>query len=141
MTLCGLLEIDTALIGPEDNAGVDLAERMWAAANRPSTRRALLVFLERFLVVCKEQGYLYAKIFLRRKRELQRGDWEPNQSSPVPSQPITAAGSLSADVCPICKGQGWKLSAPSQPNSGYVPCKCSAGDAHRKQLSAWGMCA
>jgi hypothetical protein len=98
VTLCKLLEIDTTLIGPEDHAGLGLVERMWTAAGRPTTRRELLVFLERFLVACKEQGCLYAKIFLRRKRELQRGDWEPRRNSAAASQPIAVPASTSAKI-------------------------------------------
>jgi hypothetical protein len=98
MTLCKILEIDTTLIGLEDHAGLGLAERMWTAAGRPTTRRELLVFLERFLLACREHGYLYAKIFLRRKHELQRGDWEPKRNSAAASEPINVPASTSGKI-------------------------------------------
>ena len=102
MTLCSLLEIKLSLVNPEDHAGVMLAERMWNTAGQPATRRELIALLERFIVECGKNGYSYAPIFLRRKREMQRRDWAPRETQH--EEPV---GRVAADACPECKGLGY----------------------------------
>jgi hypothetical protein len=51
-------------------------------------------FLEGFLCSCTRDGYSYAPIFLRRKRELQRGDWKPRQDAPKEQFDPTCGGKI-----------------------------------------------
>ena len=80
-TLRRILEIEPRWIGTADFQSLERAERLWMEAGRPKERVPLMNFLECFLRSCVRDGYTYAPIFLRRKRELQRGDWKPRQNS------------------------------------------------------------
>jgi len=93
-TLRRILEIETKWIGTADYESLDRAERLWIAANRPTERIALMSFLEDFLRSCARNGYTYAPIFLRRKRELQRGDWKPRQDAPKAQYDPTCGGKI-----------------------------------------------
>jgi len=117
MTLCSLLEIKLSLVNPEDHAGVMLAERMWTAAGQPATRRELIALLERFIVECGKNGYTYAPIFLRRKREMQRRDWAPRETRH--EEPTMQ---VAADACPECKGIGYVAAADGASGSLCKPC-------------------
>ena len=93
MTLCSLLEIRLSLVRPEDRAGLEAAERMWSRAGKPTTRRELIAFLEQFLTTAVAESYGYPAIVLRRKREMQRGDWAPQAKRDAAEPPDTAVTS------------------------------------------------
>jgi hypothetical protein len=117
MTLCKLLEIKLSLVNAEDHAGVMLAERMWDRAGQPATRRELIDLLERFIVECGKNGPSYAPIFLRRKREMQRGAWAPRET-----RQEDPAVNVAADRCPECKGRGYLAAADGKHGSLCKPC-------------------
>ena len=93
-TLSRILEIETKLIGTADYESLGRAERLWLSANRPTERVALMNFLEDFLRSCARDGYNYAPIFLRRKRELQRGDWKPRLATSETQYDPTCGGKI-----------------------------------------------
>ena len=126
MTLTETLQLKEHFLKFEDLRALDYCEKRWQQAGYPTERWELINFLERMLRELQANGSGYPKVLLLRKKEIQRKAF----TIETPTVDKTAE-----DTCPICKGQGWKLSG----TGGYVPCGCSAGDAHRKQLSAWGM--
>jgi len=130
MTLTKTLQIKERYLKFEDMRALDYVEKRWQEAGCPVKRWELINFLERMLQELKAAGPGYPKVLLLRKKEIQRNTFVIATAD---------AAQPAADTCAICKGQGWKTSTPGQPSSGYVPCECSAGDAHRKQLSGWGM--
>lgn len=77
MTLTSLLEIERRFLTDEDERCLLLAERLWAAYGNPQEARELCRTLESILCACERRGLRYPPILLRRKRELQRGDWKP----------------------------------------------------------------
>jgi hypothetical protein len=125
MTLCRLLEIKMSLLRAEDHPAVEIAERAWSKAGRPITRRGLIAFLEAFVTTAVAEGYGYPPILLRRKREMQRGDWAPRETRQEES-----AVEVRADACPTCKGLGFIAAA----NGTGSLCKPCLGRGVRQKL-------
>jgi hypothetical protein len=130
MTLTEALQLREKYLQWEDLRALDYCEKRWQQDGCPTERWQIINFLERMLRELQANGTGYPKVLLLRKKEIQRNAFVIATADVA--QPA-------ADNCAICKGQGWKTSTPRQPSSGYVPCECSAGDTHRKRLSAWGM--
>ena len=77
MTLAAVLEIDENSIDESRyEAALQIAEDVWCADGCP-TGRELIPTLERILGTCQRRRAEYPKILLRRKKELERGDWTP----------------------------------------------------------------
>jgi hypothetical protein len=114
MTLTRLLEIDRALLTPDESRGLALAELLWSRAGRPAEPCALCRALEKILSACQSEGLRYPPILLRRKKELERAAWAPQAAD----EPETAAGE---PACILCGGTG------SIPNPGGLSgrlCEC-----------------
>ena len=131
MTLTETLRINEGYLKFEDLGALDYCEKRWQESGRPMSKWEMVNFLERMLQELKANGPGYPRVLLLRKKEIQRNAFTIEKPN--------VAAKQATDVCPICRGQGWKLAAPSDRNSGYVPCECSAGEPHRKQLLAFGM--
>ena len=114
MTLTRLLEIDRALLTPDESRGLALAELLWSRAGRPAETGALCRALERILGACQSEGLRYPPILLRRKKEMERAAWAP--------QPADEAEDAAGEpACALCGGTG------SIPNPGGLSgrlCEC-----------------
>jgi len=99
MTLTGLLEIDRALLTPDESRGLALAELLWNRAGRPAETVALCRALESILGACRSEGLRYPPILLRRKKELERAAWAPQPAH----EQEAAAGE---PACALCGGTG-----------------------------------
>jgi len=114
MTLTRLLEIDRALLTPDESRGLALAELLWSRAGRPAETGALCRALEKILGACQSEGLRYPPILLRRKKELERAAWAPQAADEAED----AAGE---PACVLCGGTG------SIPNPGGLSgrlCEC-----------------
>jgi hypothetical protein len=97
MTLTRLLKIDEKLVPAECREGFQLAERLWRERNSPREAPLLCALLETILTTCQEHGITYPPILLRRKKEIERGDF-------LFQQPPTFDQN---GVCSKCKGRGY----------------------------------
>lgn len=79
--LTDVLEIDFKLLKCEHNAAMDIAERAWAEAGRPTAPADMIEFIEKVLIACRSCGYEYPPILLRRKKEMIRGTWRPRMQA------------------------------------------------------------
>lgn len=82
MTIEDLLEIELKYIADNEHRALDMLARIWEKQGRPTERLKLIAVLRRTLDRCERLGYTYPKIFLLRKGELTRGEWQPRQSEP-----------------------------------------------------------
>jgi len=111
--LSRLLELDERLLKYENRDSLEMAARLWENLGSPSTRPQLINFLEDFLKACQREGRYYAPILLRRKRELQRGDFQPKpntgtQATPGPITENTVHVEREIDPAVRAKIEGWK---------------------------------
>jgi hypothetical protein len=130
MTLTETLQIKERYLSYEDLRVLAYVESGWRQDGCPVSKWDLVNFLERMLRELTAAGTGYPKVLLLRKKEIQRNAFTIAKAD---------GGKPGAEVCANCKGQGWKASNPARASSGYVPCECPAGEAHRKRLSVWGM--
>jgi hypothetical protein len=73
-----VLEIDKAFFKSNDHYNaMEIAYRTWAELGRPTTRTGLSNVLEQTIKRTLERGHRYPPILLKRKRALDRGEWEP----------------------------------------------------------------
>lgn len=108
-----LLELDVRRLKYEDKESVEVAAGLWEKVGSPRARRELIEFLEKFLKACQGEGRYYAPILLRRKRELQRGDFRPRlitrtQATALPSTETTQRVETETDPAIRAKVDGWK---------------------------------
>lgn len=102
MTLTRLLEIDIRLLRDGEDRGLSYAERVWCDLGEPADPRKLCEALEKILHCCVDEGIGYPAILLRRKKEVERGTWQPKTAPPtVAAQPTGGA------ACPDCGGKGF----------------------------------
>ncbi|HUO61004.1 MAG TPA: hypothetical protein VMU24_10075 [Candidatus Acidoferrales bacterium] len=73
-----LLEMDPRLVNDEKySCALKYAEQLWLQASSPTDPPKLLSILRKILDGCSRQRLMYPKILLRRKADLQRGEWKP----------------------------------------------------------------
>jgi hypothetical protein len=107
MTLTRLLGINRRLIRHEDDRGLRLAEEMWKSQGAPSECSALADTIETILQRCAEEGVVYPPFLLKRKKQLERGAWVPEQKSRSPeSDSLPSEGD---SKCSKCGGSGLVL--------------------------------
>jgi len=92
--LKNLLGIERRFLRDYEYASVDLAQQKWEDAGQPADRVGLINFLENFMRSCVKEHFTYAAIFLKRKRELQRGDWKPGQQKTAAPCDPTCGGKI-----------------------------------------------
>jgi hypothetical protein len=80
MTLTRLLDINEALLNDLDVRGLTFAEILFQEAGAPSEKQALCKAIENILVKCQQEGVPYPAVLLKRKKQLQRGEWEPQHA-------------------------------------------------------------
>jgi len=114
MTLTRLLEIDRALLNPDEQRGLALAECLWDRAGRPTEAAALCPTLEAILGACCREGLRYPPILLRRKKELERRAWAPRARA-------EPSGSPGDPGCALCGGVG---SIPNPDGRSGRLCEC-----------------
>ena len=110
-TLRRILEIESSWIAEADFESLERAERLWVEAKRPTERVTLMNFLEGFLRSSVRDGYSYAPIFLRRKRELQRGEWKPRQDGTGPECDPTCGGKIPREWIQQAEKEFWQKAA------------------------------
>ena len=119
MTLIRLLEVNVKLILPEDSRALDLAEIVWRKRGCPTTQAELTDLLERVLKLCAREGIPYPKIILKRKKQLERGEWSPNAPQPATSR---STGGTTQTGCSQCGDTGYRLT----PERRFYLCECGA---------------
>lgn len=80
MTLTSLLEIQPQCLTDLDERSLCAAEELWRRAGSPKEPAKLCEAIETILNELVNMGLGYPKILLRRKKELERGDWGPRQA-------------------------------------------------------------
>ena len=94
-----LLKIDLQLLGEGDGPALVILEDAWEAELRSTQPEKLIRILKATLDRCKLRGITYPRIFLRRKGELTRGEFQP--SVPItPGAPIKFAAPQHPKVSP-----------------------------------------
>ena len=85
-----ILKIDLQLLGEGNGPALLILEDAWEAEGRSTQPEKLIRVLKTTLDRCKLRGITYPRIFLRRKGELTRGEFQP--SVPItPGAPIKFA--------------------------------------------------
>jgi len=108
MSLRRLLELNRELVRPEAHESLDLAERIWIARGSPEDPEELAEALEVVLQRCVNRGINYAPILLKRKKQLESGQWKPRTGDPpAHAVPGTPASASMPGACPHCNGSGW----------------------------------
>lgn len=118
MTLTETLQLEEKYLQFEDMRALEYSEKRYREAGEPTERWQMINFLERTIQELKRNGIGYPKVFLLRKKELQRQQFT-----------IRPHGAANPDEC-SCIG-GWLLAGK--------PCSCPKGESHRAQLRKWGM--
>jgi hypothetical protein len=75
--LLRLLEVDGDRIPNKCAAAVKYMQGRWEELGSPTEPKDLEEFLDKMLRFCPTVGYVYPKIYLKRLKQLQRGEWEP----------------------------------------------------------------
>ena len=83
MTLQELLEAKKNLLTGEEKAAVLLGELIWTRNGQPTRLKELIPVLELILDECLRLSYRYPPIFLKRKKEMERGVWTPAAKKPI----------------------------------------------------------
>jgi hypothetical protein len=78
MTLAELLEVDVSRFPVKSGPAALYIERRWVEKGAPSTCKELAAFLDEILRFCPTLGFTYPKVFLKRLKQLQRGEWAPH---------------------------------------------------------------
>jgi hypothetical protein len=79
MTLNSILEIEHRYIDYQDERGLEYAEQFYQQSGAPSEPRALSGVLEKILLRLQSEGIPYPKILLKRRKQLQRHEWQPRK--------------------------------------------------------------
>ncbi len=69
-------------VADSEQRALELLAEIWERQGHPRERLKLIAVLRRTLDRCERLGYGYPKIFLLRKGELTRGEWQPRQPDP-----------------------------------------------------------
>jgi hypothetical protein len=77
MDLLELLKVNRDWLPRESWKAVSLCGRTWDQLGCPTTPAALINFLDQALKSCVQFEVQYPKIFLKRLKQLQRGEWSP----------------------------------------------------------------
>jgi hypothetical protein len=77
MTLLEVLEANTDRLPARARRAVAFLERKWAEKGRPLEPDTLQEFLDSELKFCSEVELRYPGFYLRRLKQLQRGEWQP----------------------------------------------------------------
>jgi hypothetical protein len=72
-----VLKIDLQLLGEGNRPALVILEAAWEAEGRSTQPEKLIRVLKRTLDRCKLRGITYPRIFLRRKGELTRREFQP----------------------------------------------------------------
>jgi hypothetical protein len=80
MSLRGLLELESRLLDERHETAMRFAESAWMNAGSPRERRPLIALLESVIVGCNDRGLEYPSVILKRKKQLERGDWTPRKT-------------------------------------------------------------
>lgn len=80
MSLQTLIEVDGKFFDPQHQKAMWFAESAWERSGRPTDRRTLITFLESIILRCHDEGLEYPPVFLKRKKQLERGDWTPREA-------------------------------------------------------------
>jgi hypothetical protein len=118
MTLTQTLQLKEKYLQFEDMRALVYCERRWKEEGCPTERWQVINFLEKMLrELLKEQG-AYPKVLFFRKKQIQRHEFEIQQSGETPQGGCSCIGGYLSDgtVCP-----------------------CPKGEPHRAQLRRWGM--
>lgn len=116
MTLIELLKIERDGMDAASLSGLRFAERIWAEMGRPIEREILVRFLESFLARCVAVQIRYPKILLRRKKEIERGDFQ------LKSALLPASVPLEPGACPRCGGRGFTCGPGADTGSLCMAC-------------------
>ena len=120
MTLTRLLGIEARLLSKAARGSMEFAEEIWTMHGRPVDGPSLVEVLEEVLQSCRDAHIRYAPILLRRKKELERGEWSPLEveewaPEPEPQLPRPKASGIDAaaedifaltKACQVCGGKG-----------------------------------
>jgi hypothetical protein len=82
MNIEDLLEVKIKYVADNEQRALEVLAQIWKRQGRPTETLKLIAILRRTLDVCERNGYSYPKIFLLRKGELTRGEWQPRQAEP-----------------------------------------------------------
>jgi hypothetical protein len=77
LTLIKLLEVNENLLRDEEKTGAKLGEYLWTKNGEPKTIAMLIRLLDTIIEESRRVKIIYPKIFLKRKKELERGTWKP----------------------------------------------------------------
>jgi hypothetical protein len=90
MNIESVLKIDLQLLGEGNGPALVILEDAWEAEGRSTQPAKLIRVLKTTLDRCKLRGITYPRIFLRRKGELTRGEFQPGVPI-TPGAPIRFA--------------------------------------------------
>ena len=107
MTLTRLLEIESRLLSRAARSSMEIAQQVWAEHGRPVDGPSLIEVLEEAMQTCQQGGVRYPPILLKRKKELQRGEWSPPE--------------LEEGICLECDGRGFVSDGRT-----YTMCRCQS---------------
>lgn len=78
MHLLEVLEVNRDWLPRHTWEAIRLCDGCWERLGCPTTRAALTEFLDQALKLCVEHDLHYPKVFLKRLKQLQRGEWSPH---------------------------------------------------------------
>jgi hypothetical protein len=125
MTFTETLQIKERYLQFEDLRALDYCEKRWKQDGCPAKGWELVNFIERMLRELLANGVGYPKVLLLRKKEIQRGTFTPQES---------ACTGSSEEVCPLCRGTGWKAIEHGPMPPSYAPCTCKTGSVRQNQI-------
>lgn len=79
MSLLELLEVDPSRLPAKCARTISYLERAWIEQGKPIAPGSLGDFLDRRLKFCTEMSLQYPKVYLKRLKQLQRGEWSPRE--------------------------------------------------------------
>ena len=103
MDLLELLDVEEEWLPEGTEAAVEYCQERWVSVGRPADRVWLITFLNNALKYCVNADLRYPGIFLKRLKQLQRGEWIPrfkDIASKTQLKPETSTSSESSRV--IC---------------------------------------
>lgn len=74
MNLLAILGIQAAFIPRNCGAAVNAAQDLWVQVGRPTDAETIMDILETVIADCQARNVPYPKIFLRRKKQIERGE-------------------------------------------------------------------
>ena len=77
MSLIELLQIEERCLPLQTRSAMIRMCTLWAEKGKPTEPVALSVFLDGCLKRCREEGVTYPGIVLKRLKQMQRQEWEP----------------------------------------------------------------